>query len=430
MITSVEDLYNLYLKFPAVSTDTRSIKEQSIFFSLKGDNFNGNKFAAEALAKGAAFAVVDEPEFCREEKYILVEDVFQMLQNLAIYHRKQLDIPVVGITGTNGKTTTKELIFTILNKKYKTISTAGNFNNHIGVPLTVLSCSKNTEIAIIEMGANHPGEIAQLCEIAKPNHGIITNIGKAHLEGFGSFDNIIETKNALYEYVRRINGVVFVNKDDTLLTQLSEDIERIFYGTDKYCQFYGKTLESNPFLNLKFKVQHSAFKILRTHFIGEYNFENILAAACIGNYFGVPVKDIKSAIENYIPAGYRSQFIETDKNKIIMDAYNANPSSMEAAINNFASLNFTNKIALIGDMFELGKEAAIEHEKIINLLKKQNFESIILIGPEFSAVNDGFAAFENSEEASAWLKANPQISKTILIKGSRGIKLEKVLEAL
>lgn len=480
MSISIDQLYNFFLKYPLISTDSRDVKPESIFFSLKGENFNGNKFAAEALSKGAAMAVVNEKKYCKDERYILVDNSLKSLQELAKYHRENLNIPVIGITGTNGKTTTKELLNSVLQNNYKTVSTFGNFNNHIGVPLTILTCTQDTEIAIIEMGANHPGEIAELCEIAKPDFGIITNIGKAHIEGFGSYKNIVNTKKALYDYIADKKGTVFVNIDNSQLLKLSENIDRVLYGTNSsklitpdstisnQILCLGEMLENNPFINIKlyskskndiihhvpFSLYEPVYKlyplpytlryipyILQTKFIGDYNFENILAAACIGFYFGISLDEIKVSIENFIPGSYRSQFIETAKNKIIMDAYNANPTSMVAAINNFAALKFDNKVAILGDMFELGKDSFAEHKKIVNLLILQNFENAILIGPEFtSAVKAlqlkfniqtlNFKLFISSDEAADYFKSTPLLAKTILIKGSRGIKLEKIVDTL
>lgn len=445
MDSTILNLYNHFKNHPIISTDSRTVKVNSIFFALKGENFNGNKYAEEALAKGAYLAVIDEPGYDKGNKYLLTANALKTLQELAKYHRQRLNIPFIGITGTNGKTTTKELVNSILQKKFKTVSTSGNLNNHIGVPLTLLSCNSNTEIAIIELGANHPGEIADLCDIAQPGFGIITNIGLAHIEGFGSFDNIVKTKKALYDYIREKKGLVFVNKNNSLLTELSENISRIFYGTDDTCDTYGKLIQNSPFLKVEIttnsKLQTSNSKLpstinyqLSTKLVGAYNFENILASVCIGSYFGVSLSDIKSAIENFMPSGYRSQFIETKANKVIMDAYNANPTSMVAAINNFASLNFENKIAIIGDMFELGNAAAIEHKKIIELLKKQDFEETFFIGPEFSAAlksyksYKSYKSFKSTDAATDYFRTHPLFSKTILVKGSRGIKLEKIMD--
>jgi UDP-N-acetylmuramoyl-tripeptide--D-alanyl-D-alanine ligase len=448
---STEELYRIYLDHPFICTDTRSIKPGSIFFCLKGANFNGNSFASDALGKGAAFAVIDESEFKLDERYILVSDVLSALQQLASHHRSLLKIPVIGITGTNGKTTTKELIHAVMKKKYNTVATAGNLNNHIGVPLTILSVGINTEIVIVEMGANHQGEIAQLSSLARPDYGIITNISKAHTEGFGSYENIVKTKNELYQFIRSTNGKLFVNSENPLLMELSHDIPRILFGNHKDSLCSAEILDSNPFLILKYSINKKELLTtnyeLRTNIIGSYNLENILASICIGTYFNIPPDDILQAIEDYKPGNYRSQFISTQKNKIIMDAYNANPKSMEFAISNFAALNMKNKIAIIGDMFELGKDAEEEHLKVIDLLKKQSFQKIYLVGQVFYSLisnmkvsnlisdnlisdNTNFESFPDSQSACSHFLKNPISSKSILIKGSRGVKLEKILDTL
>lgn len=435
MYCSIEEIYNIYNQQRAVCTDTRNVKQGSIFFSLKGNNFNGNEFAENAIKGGAAFAVIDDSNYDKGDKYILVEDSLNALQQLSRFHRERLKIPIIGITGTNGKTTTKELINAILSKRYKTVATSGNLNNHIGVPLTLLSIMDDTEIAIIEMGANHMGEIEELCQLAQPTSGIITNIGIAHTEGFGSYENIIATKKALYDYVKKIEGVLFVNGDDELLMKLSEGTERKFYGKSNRFNCYGEIPDSTPLLNIKLYLKNPDEKTynelpVQTNLIGKYNIDNILAAVSIGKYFDIQTELIKQALEEYMPGGYRSQYIDTGKNKIIMDAYNANPSSMELAIKNFGELEIENKVAIIGDMFELGKISIEEHQKVVELLKQQKIEKIYLVGAEFLKINEIFKAFENSESALKYFKDNPLKAKTILIKGSRGIKLEKVIEAL
>ena len=459
MNINIENIYTIFLKHPHISTDTRNIKPDSLFFALKGSNFNGNEFAEEALRKGAAYAIIDQVETRHalspqlKEKIILVDDVLISLQQLAKHHRQQFNIPVIGITGTNGKTTTKELVNVVLSRKYKITATTGNLNNHIGVPLTLLTINQDTEIAIIEMGANHPGEIAELCQISLPDYGIITNIGKAHIEGFGSFENIISTKKALYDSVIGRGGTLFVNGDDQLLMNFSFKSKRFLYGNIEGSVCTGKVIDNNPFLNINCTLinNHTTYDLrLTTNLIGTYNFENILAAICIGNYFEISAYNIIKALEDYKPSGYRSQFIDTGRNKIIMDAYNANPSSMELAINNFADLSHstpnsqlpTQKVAIIGDMFELGKDTEFEHKKIIELLETQKFEMIFLIGYEFTKAFEklnlnnyqlstiNYQLFKDSESASEYVKNNPITSKTILIKGSRGIRLEKILENL
>jgi len=432
-VHSITELYKLFLKHPKVCTDTRKIESDSFFFALKGENFDANQFASQALEKGCAYAVIDEEEYKKGERYILVDNVLQSLQQLAAYHRKHLKIPVIGITGTNGKTTTKELIHAVLSKKYKTYSTEGNFNNHIGVPLTLLSIPYNAEFAIIEMGASHPGEIRDLCKITFPEYGIITNIGKAHLEGFGSIEGVVLTKKELFDVVRLSGGKVFVCRDNNLLMDLSEGIERTTYGVFPDSDCRGDISECNPLLKLKWYCHSEKKEIsISSNLVGYYNFENVLAAICIGEYFKVDPEDIKKAIENYFPSNNRSQVINTKKNLIIMDAYNANPISMDAAIRNFIQDTFRRKFAIIGDMLELGTESVKEHEKIIDLLGNSDFEQVILVGKIFLSLKGSFdyPVFTDVSEASEWIKENRPEGCSILIKGSRGIKLEKLLELL
>jgi len=406
MFNNMNQLYSIYLKHQLICIDSRNIKKNAIFFALKGDNFNGNKYAQEAIDKGCAYAVIDENKYEKNEKFVLVENVLETLQNLAHHHRKQLKIPVIGITGTNGKTTTKELIKDVLNKKYKTYATQGNLNNHIGVPLSVLSITRDIEIAIIEMGANHIGEIIALCKIAQPNHGLITNIGKAHLEGFGSFEGVITAKKELYNYLKQNNGIAFVNSDNLLLMKLSNTQNRITYKTQK--------------------------EAINTQLIGKHNLENILAAICVGHYFKVKESDIEQAIENYQPADNRSQIIKTKKNTVLLDAYNANPMNMEAVINHFAQMKAENKVVILGDMLELGSYSLQEHQAVTELLKKQNFNRVILVGDNFSKVKNNINCkhFADAGIASNWLKHQNIKDAFILIKGSRGIELEKLMEVL
>ncbi|NTW34349.1 MAG: UDP-N-acetylmuramoyl-tripeptide--D-alanyl-D-alanine ligase [Bacteroidetes bacterium] len=433
MFKSIEYLYSLFIKHPHICTDTRNVSQGSIFFALKGENFNANKFAEDAIKNGSSYAVIDEPEYKKNDNYILVENVLDTLQQLAAWHRKQLTIPIIGITGTNGKTTTKELIFSVLSKKYNTSATKGNFNNHIGVPLSILDISKNIDIAIIEMGANHIGEIGELCKIALPDFGIITNIGKAHIEGFGSLEGIVNTKKELYDSVRLSHGKVFVCKDSSLLLKLSEDIERLTYGVFPDSDCRGEIEESNPLLKVKWYCKSEKKVInISTKLVGYFNFENVMAAICVGEYFGVCSEDIKNAIENYTPSNNRSQFIKTKKNTIIMDAYNANPSSMEASVRNFLQNSFDNKLAIIGDMLELGVDAEKEHKKIIDLLENSDLNKVLLVGKHFSElkISKKFTAFPGVNEAAEWIAKEGINGYNILIKGSRGIKLEKLLELL
>lgn len=424
--TSIESLYKIFLKNNSVATDTRSITPGSIFFALKGSNFNGNEFAAQAIEKGAAYAVIDDEKHFLNEKYFLVKDVLACLQELAKYHREQLKIPVLGITGSNGKTTTKELISTVLSKRYKTYATKGNLNNHIGVPLTLLAIKPEYEFAVIEMGANHVGEIAMLCNIARPDYGIITNIGRAHLEGFGGPAGVIKAKNELYQFIKTVNGKLFVNADNELLMDLSKSINRITYGTSAadYC---GQLIDVNPFVQLQLDKQLA----VSTHLVGKYNFENVLAAACIGNYFGVVSDKIKEALQNYVPSNNRSEVVRKGSNVILLDAYNANPTSMRAAIENIFEMKATDKMLVLGDMLELGAESAQEHKAIIELATQKGFSNVCFIGERFKSAYTGtdFKTFLTTTEATDWLKHNLPKHTTILIKGSREKKLEQLLSA-
>lgn len=435
----MEKLYEIFLRYPKICTDTRRVEKNAVFFALRGPNFNANSLAGKAIEQGCAFAVIDEKEYRKNEQFILVEDVLKTLQGLAKYHRNQLKklpapIPFIGITGSNGKTTTKELINAALSRKFKTTATGGNLNNHIGVPLTVLSVTKTTEIAIIEMGANHIDEIAGLCSIAQPDFGIITNIGKAHMEGFGNFEGVIKAKGELYDYLKKNNGTAFLNNDNQLLKDLSHGIKKLTYGKSDDCDCIGKFIEANPLVKISWKKkQESEFReIIQTKIIGNYNFENILAAICIGNFFGVDRNDIKTALENYLPSDNRSQILKKGSNTIILDCYNANPVSMSAAISNFAQMQDGNKIAILGDMLELGEYSRKEHENIVEILKNCPFSQTILVGEEFSKINlpGNFKSFLKTEEAKQFLLSGKIENSQILIKGSRGIKLESVAEVL
>lgn len=428
---NINEVYNIFLKYPSISTDTRDIKPDSIFFSLKGDNFNGNIFADKAIEEGAKYAIIDESKFKKDSRYILVDNALDTLQQLAIIHRNHLKIPIIGITGTNGKTTTKELINCILSQKYKTLATQGNLNNHIGVPLTVLSITNEHEIAIIEMGANHIGEIGELCRISQPDFGIITNIGKAHLEGFGNLEGVIKTKNDLYLEVAKKNGKLFVNADNPILNNLSENIDRICYGKSSTNYCYGNLKKQNAFINIEYYCD-SNYDLINTQLVGFYNFENILAAITIGCYFKIEKQFIKKALENYLPTNSRSQIVKSKTNTIILDAYNANPSSLEASIKNFAEIVADNKILMIGDMLELGEYSEVEHRNILHLIEMLNFNNVILVGPQFSSVCEkkDWLCFKNSMLAKDWLILNPIKNAYVLIKGSRGIKMEVVLESL
>ncbi len=437
----IANLYNIYLNHRTISTDSRNIPLNSIFFALKGENFNGNPFAKSAVDKGAAFVVIDQEAYMHpgDERFILVHDVLKTLQELANFHRKQLKIPVVAITGSNGKTTTKELTTKVLSKKYKTLATKGNLNNHIGVPLTVLSIDNSIEVAIIEMGANHQGEIKMLCEIAEPTHGLITNVGMAHLEGFGGFEGVKKGKGELYQFLGLHEGVAFVNYDNVHLKNMIaghlhiKDI--IGYGSGEYTDCKGSLSEMQPFLKANLSYKKDRFQkeyIASTKLIGKYNLENIIAAACIGDYFDVGHDLISEAIADYSPDNSRSQVIQKGSNTIYMDAYNANPTSMTAAIINFSEAAGNHKIVMLGDMHELGTESEEAHREIIALLKKQSFDKIILVGNYFSAPANEIDClhFKTSAEAASTIKLQKINNSLILIKGSRGQKMELLLDAI
>jgi len=431
---NISQLYQVFLKCPNVITDSRKAASATLFFALKGENFDGNKFAASALQQGCDYAVIDNESDYKGEKYILVKDCLTTLQALAKYHREHLNIPFIAITGSNGKTTTKELIKCVLSKKYKVLATAGNLNNHIGVPLTLLSITSDIEIAVIEMGANHIGEIAMLCDIAQPDFGLITNIGKAHLGEFGSFEAVVKTKTELYQFIRNRNGKVFVNSENDLLISHTSEIDKITYGVSEKASCSCHLFDANPFLKVKYENE-----IISSQLIGKYNFENVVAAICIGKYFGVDSRKMKEAIEEYVPSNNRSQVVKTKTNTLILDAYNANPSSMCVAIENFYDMKGESKWLILGDMLELGEYEIEEHKNILLLVKEKKFENVILVGEKFSKALSELKMnfsdqllFKNSDELAGRLKEN-NLSKTpslILIKGSRGIKLEKAVEFL
>ncbi len=424
-----ELLYQKYLTTGKISTDTRQITPDSVFFALKGDKFNANEFAHEALAKGASYAVVDEERFVKGEHYILVDDSLVALQELAKYHRSQLTIPVIGLTGSNGKTTSKELLNAVLNKKYKCLATKGNLNNHIGVPLTILSIDKTIEIAIIEMGANHLGEIALLSSIANPTHGFITNIGKAHIGTFGGYENIIRGKSELYQHLILNEGVVFINSQSQVLSNMAKRFKSPLMYPAIGDYYSCELLESDPFV----KIKSENDLVVQTQIIGAYNFENIAVALCIGKYFGVDAKLSMNAIEEYIPGNMRSQVLKKGSNTIILDAYNANPSSMQAAIDNLAGMKAEKKIVILGDMFELEDEAEKEHRNLGKLLTEKKFNSVYLCGKLSQFAKEECATalyFESKELLLSELKMNPIVDATILVKASRGIGLESVVDYL
>ena len=433
-MASIESLYQHYLKHPVICTDTRRITEGCLFFALKGENFDANTFSNEALQQGAAFVIIDNPQFAINEKCILVADVLAMLQELAKHHRQQLTIPVIGLTGSNGKTTTKELIKAVLSEKYKTFATSGNLNNHIGVPLSILSITDDVQIAVIEMGANHQKEIAMLCEISQPTHGLITNIGMAHLEGFGGFEGVKKGKAELYTYLKNTNGYAFVYRENPHLIEMSEtaNLDKVvFYGKGNSNTISGELVDTDPLIELKWTSEEGTF-MAKANLTGTYNFENILAAICIGYFFEVAPVSIGSGLANYFPVNNRSQLTKTTHNMVICDFYNANPSSMTAALLNLKSLHSTHKVVIIGDMFELGAEAAAQHQDMVALANHYSFDELIFIGEHFFAAShqqEG-SFFKTRDEAKAYLTENPIKDSLVLLKGSRGMALEQLLPLL
>lgn len=434
---SIEELHKHFLNSEQrICTDTRKLEKNAIFFALKGSNFNANEFAQKAIDEGCSFAVIDEEKFATNSRMLLVEDVLTALQQLANYHRKQFQIPVLAITGSNGKTTNKELINAVLSKKYNVLATVGNLNNHIGVPLTLLNLNNKHEFAIIEMGANHQGEIAALCNIAQPDFGLITNIGKAHLEGFGGEEGVKKGKSELYKYLKSKNGKVFVNGDDEVLNELAFENDKITFGAKKLYDVIGKDFSSGETVSLKYTTRYGEkdwkkLTLINTQIFGSYNFVNCLAATCVGNYFKVEDALIKEALENYQPNMNRSQIVKTERNTIILDAYNANPHSMKAAIENFAKNKAEKKLLLLGDMFELGEYSAEEHKKIVQLLKENKLENVVLVGNEFFKTEEhSFNKFKTTEECKTYLKGISVSGNTVLIKGSRGMKMETLQDVL
>ena len=429
---NTEQIYKIFRESSGIATDSRSVGENQVFFALWGENFNGNKYAADALKKGASWAIIDDPLF-ETDRTVLVDDCLMELQSLASHHRMQMNIPVLAIAGTNGKTTTKELLAAILVKKYKVHYTRGNLNNHIGVPLTILSAPEGTEILIIEMGANHIGEIRTLCQIARPDFGIITNIGTAHIEGFGSFEGVIKAKTELYEYLRKVNGVALYNDKDALLT------EKIFRYVNRAVPFSDPTgipllLEQEPSdMNLLLKVKYNQETLkIRSSLFGNYNLWNIKAAIAAGLFFEVEMKDIAGAIEQYQPANNRSEVRVTDKNTVICDSYNANPTSMHHALESFSMINGKHRLAILGDMLELGDKSEEEHRKLLDEIRSFGIEEVILVGKTFLKVcsEPDIKTFSDTVALAEYLKKNPVKHHAILVKGSRGIGLEKIYDLL
>ena len=424
---NIERLYEIYQQYPSIQTDSRKIKAGDLFFALKGPNFNGNLFAKQALDAGAAYSIVDESSVVKDERIILTDDVLQTLQLLARHHRRQFKIPFVAITGSNGKTTTKELVHAVLSSKYKTYTTQGNLNNHIGIPLTILQVKKDAEMAVIEMGANHRGEIAAYCQYTLPTHGIITNCGKAHLEGFGGIEGVKKGKGELYDFIRETGGTVFAMWDYPYLREMSKGIATVIkYGTTE-ADYVGNILQAEPFLSVSMS-NGVMIPDINTKLVGDYNLPNVLVAVAIGDYFKVPQEKIKEAIELYTPSNSRSQLLNWKSNQIILDAYNANPSSMKLAIENFAHLHADKKLLLLGGMAELGKESIQEHESIVDLIKKYKWSDVALVGGDFQKINHPFKKFNNAQEAGQWLNGLELTNAYLLVKGSRSMQMEKVLE--
>jgi UDP-N-acetylmuramoyl-tripeptide--D-alanyl-D-alanine ligase len=432
-----EEIYIDYLNSgQKVCTDTRKIEKGSVFYALKGANFNANTFAAKAIEQGCSCAIVDEEQYADNEKIFFVKDTLESLQDLARLHRSKLDIPFLAITGSNAKTTTKELIAAVLSKKFSVLATAGNLNNHIGVPLTILSITSEHTFAVIEMGANHQGEIAMLCSIADPGFGMITNIGKAHLEGFGGEEGVKKGKGELYAHLRNRNGKVFINGDDAVLCEMALNNDKITYGCKKLYDVIGKDHTTAETVSFKFTTRYgekdfNKLPLITTHMVGAYNLVNCLAAACVGNYFKVDDELIREALSAYVPEMNRSQLLKTGKNTIILDAYNANPDSMKVALQNFSKYPGSNKLVLLGDMFELGDYSATEHKAIVSLLSELHLDNSIMVGEEFSKIDTkGYRTFKTTQACRDFLEQQKIEGATILIKGSRGMKMEQLREVL
>jgi UDP-N-acetylmuramoyl-tripeptide--D-alanyl-D-alanine ligase len=425
---TIEQLYQIFLQHPQVETDTRKLKPGEIFFALSGPNFNGNQFALQALQSGASYAVVDEDVAHGNDKVIVVKNVLSTLQDLAKHHRQQFKIPFIAITGSNGKTTTKELVSTVLAAHYKTYTTQGNLNNHIGIPLTLLRIHADAEMAVIEMGANHQREIASYCEYVMPTHGIITNCGKAHLEGFGGIEGVRKGKGELFDYLRTNGGSAFIFNDYDYLVEMSTGIQNVItYGTME-ATLTGKALAADTFLQVQLNTDVPA--IVRTNLVGDYNLPNVLCAVAVGQHFSVPQHKIIQAIETYTPSNSRSQMVVKGSNHIILDAYNANPSSMKLAIENLAKIDADIKIVLLGAMMELGSESEAEHQALVDLLKMYTWDKVLLVGGDFAKIVHPYSFVNNSSEAATWLQQQQAENAYILVKGSRSMQMEKVLDIL
>jgi UDP-N-acetylmuramoyl-tripeptide--D-alanyl-D-alanine ligase len=429
---AIEEIYKIYLQHPSVQTDSRKLEKNDLFFALKGTSFNGNLFAEQAIEKGAAFVFVDEKISFTDDRIIYTDDVLKTLQRLAYFHRQQFNnlsdgkLPFIAITGSNGKTTTKELLHEVLSSTYKTYTTPGNLNHHIGIPLTILKVKPDAQIAVIEMGANHLKEIAGYCEYTLPTHGLITNCGKAHLEGFGSIENVKKGKGELFDYLRNHNGTAFVNTDDAAVVELSKGISNVISYGNEGNGLHGTMTRSDPFL--EGHIGGSKPLDIKTNLVGAYNFPNVLAAVCVGRHFKVDDEKIKKAIENYKPSNSRSQLIKQKSNTIILDAYNANPSSLKAAIENFAAMKGDKKVLLLGAMMELGRESEQEHAAIISIIDKYAWEAVVLVGESFRNLRHKYINYDNALQVREWMQRQHIKNAQILIKGSRSMQMEKVLE--
>lgn len=430
----IEEIYKIYQQYPSIQTDTRKLQKDDLFFALKGPNFNGNLYAEAALEKGAAYVFVDEEITFTDKRIIQTKNALETLQELAHFHRTQFNslpggksnIPFIAITGSNGKTTTKELLHAVLSTTYRTYTTEGNLNNHIGIPLTILKIKPDAQMAVIEMGANHLHEIAGYCKYAMPTHGLIANIGKAHLEGFGSVENVKKGKGELFDYLRNNDGTAFVNSDDPAVVSLSQGLDnKIFYGFSGQ-DYRGKIIKSDPFPEIQVEGEHPID--IQTNLAGDYNFPNVLAAVAIGKYFNIEDDKIKIAIENYRPSNSRSQLIKLGSNTVILDAYNANPGSMKAAIENFANTKGNSKVLLLGSMMELGTESKKEHADLISLVNQFKWERVVLVGKNFNELEHNYIRYENASQVKEWLHEHHFENTMMLIKGSRSMQMEKVLE--
>lgn len=430
----IEVLYSAYKQSQKVTTDSRCITPGCIFFGFKGEQFDGNAFAAKALEQGAAYCVISDERYRTDDRCVVVDDVLATLQELARWHRGQLEIPVVGITGTNGKTTTKELVHAVLSKKYRTSATVGNHNNHLGVPLTLLDIAPEAQLAIVEMGANHPGEIETLCGIADPDFGLITNVGRAHLEGFGGFEGVVRTKTELYRHLSAKGGMAFVNADNARLMEesarLAQGLKTTTYGACMEAGVKGSLVGCDPYMRFYFERGDNVYTVA-THLLGGYNFDNAMAAVCVGLYFGVDPFDIKEALEAYVPSNNRSQYRLTERNALVMDCYNANPSSMKVALENFGALKADRKVAMLGGMKELGADSLALHEEVLQQALDCGLTEVVLVGPEWGRVEqEGVMIFASSQEACDYYRAHPLEHATILLKGSNGTRMWTLADVL